>query len=87
MNNYDANSIKILGARALEEKFPFHRIQALATKYPYIPRSHISRIVEAACLVDWDYDSAEQRYLVGDKSILVPEEFKEAFKELADQRR
>jgi hypothetical protein len=87
MNAYNASSIKILGARQLEERFFFVRVPSLADKYRHIPRAHIARLLEAAELSGWPFDLAERRYLEGDKSIVVPVEFVTIFAELADQRR
>ena len=68
-------------------EFPFELYERLCATYTSFTRAGIKRLLDAALTVDECWDTVERRFLREDKSVDVSSEYREAYAELADQRR
>ena len=86
MNDYNASSIRVLNLAERAERFAWERARVLHETHPWVPLTVIERLLEAAQLSSTDEQLVIKRYLDGDRSTILPAEFGETYKELADQR-
>lgn len=84
---YDASAIRVLKEEEAAELFEWVQVGILAQRYRTVALPHIARLAEAARTVGEPMSRVVARYLDGDRSVEVSPEFREAFAELADQRR
>lgn len=87
MSDYDASSIRVLAEDEIPERFLWAKAGGLAEQYPHVPRAFIERMLEACELSGMDHALAVARYLDGDRSVAVTEEFVACHTELSRNKR
>ena len=84
---YTAANITIPSDEALAARMPWLQAASLAREHPHVPLAFLERLLEACELSGWPSDLAVRRYCLGDLGVEPPDEFVEAHKTLAEQRR
>ena len=83
--NYSETNIEILDDVEAEARFPYLSIAGLIRKYPHKSPVFIERLVTACISANFSIELAEKRYLQDDKSVEIPNEVYECYKEILNQ--
>jgi hypothetical protein len=81
VSDYTAADIVVLREDELSDRFLWVKAGELARQYPHAPVEFIERMLVACEAARFDVQCAIARYLAGDKTVPVTEEFLAAFTE------
>jgi hypothetical protein len=83
---YDEDSIRVLSKREVDE-YCFAAAERLARDYPHVPSQVIERMLVAAEYSGESRDRVVARYLDGDRSVILSEDFFTVYRELMEDER
>ncbi|TKG17752.1 hypothetical protein [Vibrio lentus] len=82
MDNYNADSIRILSPEELAAKaFPWDTVEQLVDRYT-APKETVQRGIEACFFTNTPVDYYENRYLKNDRTVPIIQEHYDAYLEL-----
>ena len=86
MGEYNEDSIRVLSKRKVDE-YCFAAAERLARDYPHVPSQVIERMLVAAEYSGESRDRVVARYLDGDRSVILSEDFFTVYRELMEDER
>lgn len=85
-NEYNAKSIKILSDAVAAKRFGYEKAIELSNQYAGVSAEWLKLIVEASNLCGIEPEIVCAKYLDLDKTVTLPEEFAEIYKDLLREK-